>query len=123
MAAPFPLPDRMKIIRPFGGVTVVAADVPCRWVPSLFRGESVGDSSVETRWTGGVDCESDIDVRDGCQRTGGSSYPTFTDGDQVELVLAGLTWVFVVTWVEVRYSNTPGEYKRAYLCRDHVVGW
>lgn len=121
MAAPFDLPDTCDLYRPYGAAVPYATNVPCRIVPNLARAELAGEpGTLSLRWTHWADYESTVDVRDATTRAAGTNYPAYADGDQVKAVLEGRTVSFVVVFVEFRFTNTPINYKRAYLFRDAV---
>jgi len=123
MAAPFDLPDLCDIYRPFGAAIPDATDVPCRIVPNLARAEASGaGGTAEIGWSHWADFESSVDVRDGVTRAAGTDYLTYADGDEIRATLEGCLTRFVVVFVEFRFTNTPSNYKRAYLMRD-TVAW
>lgn len=122
MAAPFPLPDTCDIFRPLGAGAPVSAGVSCRIVPNLRTGRGGTAGPTYLMWTHYIDFESTVDVRDGCTRAAGTNYVTYADGDGLKATLEGKLHVWVVVWVEFRYTNTPNNYKRAYCVRDSV-GW
>lgn len=121
MAPPFELPDRCDIYRPFGAALPTHGNVPCRIVPNerYGRGEATGSTYLE--WSHWVDLQPDYDIRDGCARAAGDNSIAYSDGDEVRATLAGRAYRFVVVWVEDRFTNTDGNYTRAYLLRDQVT--
>lgn len=108
-------PNVMQVRRPFNSATIIFDDMPCRLVPAQWGGRP--------RFSGGfwvthyLDCDSGLDIRDGCSRTLGLNAVTFADGDEVRVGLADGTWRFVVVWSEVRFPDLPNEYRRVYLMR------
>jgi len=121
MAAPFLLPDLVAIFRPFGAALPTYADVPCRIVPNLGAGRNTAPQ-INSTWTHWADFESSVDVRDNCTRDANTPYRDYLDGDKIATVIGGVYFCWAVAWVEVRYSNTVREYKRAWMVRD-CVNW
>ncbi len=105
------------IYRPFGDSTPTVSGVACRLVPDFARGQM---SSALT-WTHYLDLLGDVDVRDECTRSEGSTAITFADGDEVR-VPSGSDVRYVVVWVESHNVDGPGAFRRVFLVR-HDPAW
>jgi hypothetical protein len=113
-----PLPEailvsRCNIFRPFTAPFPMLMNVRCRLIGVFGRGRA-GLTFVYTHL---LEVQPDIDIRDGCNRAGGSPTLAYSDGDKVQITIGATLYTFVVVWVEVVNADTPREFKRAYLLR------
>lgn len=116
------MPSTASIRRPFGGAVV--ATVPCRLVPCMWGGRARFNSGVNAfQATHYLEVGAGTNIRDGVGRTLGLNSWVHGDGDEVVVTVSGRVTRFVVVFVEDRFADTSGEYRRAYLLRDSVTTW
>lgn len=116
MPVPFELPDKCDLYRN-GEVVPYAENVPCRQVPNMRYGRPGTGGLQGLAWTHWVDFEPDVAVEDNSMVPVGFFYPTVGFGDTIQMVDFPVLLTLRVIWVEDRYTNTPGEYVRAYAVR------
>lgn len=117
MAAPFNLPDTMDVWN-HEMTFQKATGVACRQVPRwgwLPSGSNFTSNSYKPGWTHWVDFEVGTEAIANFDTVGtllGVHWPD--DGDIIEVYAEVYIIRLLVAWVEVRYSNTPNVYLRAY---------
>ncbi|MFL5342629.1 MAG: hypothetical protein ACJ8F7_21050 [Gemmataceae bacterium] len=108
------------IYRPFGAGSPTTTGVACRLVPDMPRGRGTSNSTALIFWSHYIDLNDTVDIRDGCQRLGGSDTIQYGDGDEVRIP-NGSGSRYVVVWVELLNRGTAQQFKRVYLLRDTAV--
>lgn len=125
MSAPFDLPDRMTVWNPTDD-TILYENLACRQVPMLFgphQWYTSGTNSQVSAPTHWVDYNVGPVLLDGASRA--AAFITALDLDDgviIEFDFGGPIMRLRVIWHEIRFSNTPNEYMRAYCHRMSFNG-
>jgi hypothetical protein len=110
----------MDIYRGFGGA-LLTEDVRIRLLDAQDDGRRhIATTGVQLQWSHVVECDHDVDIRDGCTRAAGSNDLTYADGDEVRIPDASGTR-FVVVWVTPVNRGSELAFKRIYLLRHDAV--
>jgi hypothetical protein len=112
------LPTTFDVYRPFGAASPLGTGHAGR-LASAFR-EGRPPVSGQQHFTHVLDCQPEVDVRDGCSRSVGADAILYGDGDEVRIPDAAGSR-YVVVWVDVVNRGTARAFKRVWLMRHEAV--